>query len=143
MTRSLRAPRRLKGFTLIELMIVLAIVAIITAIAYPSYQSHNQRTRRANAAACLQEMAQHMERRYSTSMSYSTPNTLPTPACANELAGIYQFAFASGQPTASTFTIEAAPQGPQTGDTRCATLSLNHQGVKAVSGADTVANCWR
>ena len=54
MTRSLMAPRRLKGFTLIELMIVLAIVAIITAIAYPSYQSHIQRTRRANAAACLQ-----------------------------------------------------------------------------------------
>jgi type IV pilus assembly protein PilE len=142
-----QAKRRAGGFTLIELMIVLAIIAIIAAIAYPSYQSYIQRTRRANAAACLQEMVQQMERRYTTSMSYNTPNTLPTLACANELNGVYGFAFATGQPTASSFTIVATPVGAQAADTRCGALALNHRGEKFVQEndqtAELVSACWR
>jgi type IV pilus assembly protein PilE len=142
-----QAKRRAGGFTLIELMIVVAIIAIIAAIAYPSYQSYIQRTRRANAAACLQEMAQQMERRYTTSMSYNTPNTLPTLACANELNGVYGFAFATGQPTASSFTIVATPVGAQAADTRCGALALNHRGEKFAQESDQtaalVSACWR
>lgn len=135
--------KRVAGFTLIELMIVVAIIAIIAAIAYPGYQSYIQRTRRANAAACLQEIAQQMERRYSSSMSYNTTTTLPVLTCANDLAGVYTFAFASSEPTPSTFKIEATPAGPQAADARCGTLALTHQGVKSISGTDTVVNCWR
>ena len=53
-------PRCPRGFTLIELMIVVAIIAIIAAVAYPAYTDHVLRTRRANAAACLQELSQQM-----------------------------------------------------------------------------------
>jgi type IV pilus assembly protein PilE len=139
--------RRLAGFSLIELMVAVAIVAILAAIAYPSYQSYVQRTRRAAAAACLQEAAHQMERRFTTSMAYNNPNTLPATGCANDISGSYSLAFATGEPTAGTFTIVATPIGGQANDTQCAALALNHLGVRMAQGsdssADLVARCWR
>jgi type IV pilus assembly protein PilE len=132
-----------RGFTLIELMITVAIIAIIAAVALPSYQTYVQRTNRAVATGCLQEMAQHMERRYTTTMAYNSAAALPVLGCTNEVAARYTFAFAAGQPTATTYTIEATPQGAQASDARCATLGLTHQGTRTISGTATVNDCWR
>lgn len=131
------------GFTLIELMIAVVIVAILAAVALPSYQSHVQRTNRAVATGCLQEMAQHMERRYTTTMAYNSVAGVPALACTNEVAARYTFAFADGQPTATTYRIEATPRGPQASDERCATLGLTQQGTKSISGTSSVNDCWR
>ncbi|MBU2706510.1 prepilin-type N-terminal cleavage/methylation domain-containing protein [Zooshikella marina] len=62
------------GFSLIELLIVIAIIGIIAAIAYPSYQDHVTRTRRADAQAALMQMSQAMERAYTE----ASPSTYPT-----------------------------------------------------------------
>jgi type IV pilus assembly protein PilE len=129
------------GFSLMELMIVVAIVGILAAVALPSYQEHVLRTRRVTAASCLMEHAQQMERQYATGMSYVV--ALPAASCRTDLTGFYTFAFGTGEPTATTFKIEATPTGAQTGDTRCNVLSINQQGVKTVSGAGGVADCWR
>lgn len=129
------------GFTLMELMIVVAIVGILAAVALPSYQDYVLRTRRVTAASCLMEVAQQMERQYSTAMSYVV--ALPAASCRTDLTGFYTFAFATSEPTASTFKIEATPAGAQAGDTRCDVLSINQQGVKTVSGTGSVADCWR
>lgn len=142
------APRRVRGVTLIELMIVVAIVAIIGAVAYPSYTAHVVRTHRALAAGCLSEAAQFMERVYATNLRYdqngANATSLPALACRNDLSGRYTLSFPTGQPTQTTFTIRAVPQGRQaSADTGCGTLSLDQAGTKAVSGKTAVASCWR
>lgn len=145
-----RSPPRkvVQGFTLIELMIVVAIVAIIAAVAYPSYISHITKTKRVAAEACLSEYANYMERYYSTSMRYDkdsagTANTLPILSCASDLSTDYQFSFAPNTLNQSTYQVRAVPQGVQASrDAQCATVSLDQAGTKSVSGSGTVSSCW-
>lgn len=138
------------GFTLVELMIVVAIVAILASIAYPSYQQHVMKSRRATAQSCLLEVSQFMERFYATNMRYDKTAdgkavTFPNTQCTTDLAGQYVLRFAAGEPTAGSYTIEAVPQGHQaTLDTKCGTLSFNHRGEKKVSVTGTpVSDCWK
>lgn len=140
--------QRHRGFTLIELMITVAIVAILAAVAYPSYTSHVQKTRRAAATACLTELSQWMERNYTTCLRYDvtgagcgtvmTSAELPALACRNDIAGVYTLSL-TANPSASAYTLQAVPQGPQASDTRCGTLTLTQTGAK---GAASATGCW-
>jgi len=137
-----------RGFTLMELLITVAIAGILLSVAVPSYQAHVVRTKRASAAGCAMELAQFMERVYASNIRYDqnagASTVLPTTACRTELSTSYTFAFATGQPTASTFTIQATPIGAQAAsDSGCATLSINQAGTRGVSGGQTVPQCWR
>ena len=62
---------RLRGFTLIELMVVVAIIAILALLAYPSYVAHVRKARRAQARTDLMEVAQMLERTFTTDRDYS------------------------------------------------------------------------
>jgi type IV pilus assembly protein PilE len=134
-----------RGFTLIELMIVVAIIAIIAAIALPNYQEYIKSTRRGAAASCMLEMAQQMERRYTSSLVYNATTTLPNVACTTGITDYYTFTFAAGEPTARTYAVWATPQGGQVDD--CGILTLNQQAVKGADagGGDAalVKKCWK
>ena len=138
-----RMSGKAKGFTLIELMVVVAIIAILAAIAYPAYTNHVVDTRRGAAAACLIEHAQFMERRYTTEMSYQIArDALPDFGCEADIADFYTFDFAA-DPTATAYQLRAVPQGVQAArDTECGTLTLNQAGTRDQSGSGEVADCW-
>lgn len=133
-----------RGFTLIEIMIAVAIVGILAAIAYPSYQQHVLKSWRTNAASCLLELANRMERRYTGSSSYEGAE--PESECITEgsMGDRYSFGYLEGATLDRTnFTIRAEPTGVQTND-KCGTLTINQWGQKGVvGGSETAESCWR
>jgi len=135
--------RRVRGFTLIELMIVVGVLAILASIAFASYRNAVVNSRRAAASACLLEVAQFMEREYTTRLTYANVTTLPTLACRNDLAAFYTFSL-NGAATATAYSVQAVPQGVQaSADTKCGTLRLNQAGTRSITGSGgTVATCW-
>lgn len=136
-----------RGFTLIELMIVVAIIGIIAAIAYPSYQEYVRNAKRADAETTLMELAHFMERYYTGNGKYvkadGTAPALPfTEAPKDGAAKTYTLGFAQGSPTASTYTLQAAPKGSMAND-KCGTLTLAHTGAKGQKAGMTLADCWK
>jgi type IV pilus assembly protein PilE len=134
------------GFSLIELMIVVAIVGVLAAIALPAYQNSVLAGGRAEAQSLLLEVAANQERFYSDNNSYSTnANPLVAPALAKVTSegGIYEVAVAAcaGGAITNCFVATATPQGNQTADS-CTTLTISNTGLKGSTG-DTLDTCWR
>jgi type IV pilus assembly protein PilE len=127
--------RRSNGFTLIELMMVVAIVGILVAIAYPSYARYVEQARRADGKSALMDAAQRLERCHTQTNTYvdcDFPNTSPD--------GFY--AIAATQQLAMAFTLTATPQNAQAGDTRCGTYTLQSNGTRVASGSLGTDRCW-
>ena len=135
-----------RGFTLIELMIVVAILGVLAAIALPSYQQSVRDGARAEAQSLLLQVAANQERFYSDNNAYSTnANPLASPAVATITSenGLYQVAVAAcaGGTIASCFVATATPQGTQAADS-CTTMTITNTGLKGATGG-SVADCWR
>lgn len=140
--------RNHKGFTLIELMIVVAIISILAAIGYPAYQDSVQKSRRADCEGALMGLAGVMERYYTSNNAYTgaaaggantgAPALYPTQCPIDGGTPSYNLTIQAS--AATTYTLQATPINAQAGDP-CGTLTLNQANLKTASGG-TVATCW-
>ena len=146
--------QRQSGFTLMELMIVVAIIGIIAAIAYPSYQRNIRESNRTEAQGALTTFAAVQERFFSDHNSYGAIGTVCTKiniASPTE-HGFYALTvtlpttptedtvncrITANHAASYTLTATAVTGTPQASDTGCTTVTLTSTGAKAP------ANCWR
>lgn len=130
-----------RGFTLIELMIVVAIVAILAAVAYPSYTNYVFRTRRADGREILMRIAAAQERNYTNLNAYAA-NVADLGISATSEKGYYTVAAATANGN-QTFTLTATPQAPQDKD-KCKELIIDNLGQKSFGsgGNETNGKCW-
>ena len=144
------------GFTLIELMVVVAIIAIITAVGYPSYQDHLRKARRTEGKSALLRAIQLEERAYTSSFDgrYTTDLGplfgLAAGAAVrsgeNPAEGSYDLVAAPDPATGSDLQqgvlVTATLRSPFT-DPDCGNLTLSSAGVRGiVGGSKTAAFCW-
>lgn len=127
------------GFSLIELMVVVAIVAVLTAIAVPSYQEQVRKSRRAQAKADLVEYAQMAERFFTVNNTYAG-FAVPVAQSPREAGSTARYTLATAT-TATTFTLTATATGAQASD-RCGNLSITNTGQKARTGSAPLRDCW-
>lgn len=144
-----------KGFTLIEVMIVVVIVGILASVAYPSFMNQIRTSRRSDAVVALSSIQQSQERWRANNTSYVTTTSLLTTAAPTGLGfrstglsegGYYSLALssntASGCTTATCYIIDAtAVTGKsQSNDTGCTVLTIT---VTNGSGDKSPAACWK
>jgi len=134
--------KRLVGFSLIELMIVVAVIGILAAIAYPSYQDQIVKSRRAEGKAKLLEVAQALEKCKTLYGSYDNANCAAHGVVTGgktqpSASGFY--AVSATATSATAFTLQAVPTPT---DAVCGTLTLDQTGTKGESGTGTVPDCW-
>ena len=138
---------RSKGFTLLELMIVVAIVGIIAAIAYPSYLDQVRSGRRADAISTLLSLQLAQERYRAMNVSYianiTDANfnlTVDPTNPAQRVSTNGQYRITIGGVTAGAYNFTATPLGDQANDT-CGTYQLNQNGPRIGIGGQATS-CW-
>ncbi|GJM12315.1 MAG: type 4 fimbrial biogenesis protein PilE [Pseudohongiella sp.] len=139
---------RSSGFTLLELLIVVAIIGILSSIALPAYQNSVLRSGRAEAKSELLQVAADQERYFSNFNTYvddATPLNTPVVAGRDRTTqnGFYAISVAAcGAGTIATcFLATATAQNDQAADA-CTTLTLSDTGARGATG-DTTNECWQ
>lgn len=150
------------GFTLIEMLVVIAIIGVLAAIAIPSYQRSVMTGNRSAGQAALLDLANRQEQFYLNNRTYTdnmgnlgytaalvftsdgdssiAVNDNQTLVAASATDRIYIVRIDSASATA--YTLVAVPQLNQANDLECATLSLTNTGARTASGTAAANECW-
>ena len=158
--------RSTRGFTLIELMMVVAVVGVLAAVAYPSYLEQVRKGKRAEGRGAVLKGGQMQERYYTTNNAYADAATFPTlfglaasasvysadgTAQNNNANSAYTITLAAGTTgaVATSFVLTATPSFL---DTKCGALTLSNTGLKgvatytfqstSVAPTGAVQDCW-
>lgn len=143
---------KIRGFTLIELMITVAIAGILAAIAYPSYRSYVVRSHRAEAKSALLQVQVAQEKFFLQNNRYAYQSSPVNELTAGSGSGLgipattthghYTITLAG---TATTYTATATAAGAQADDTKCKTLSITNTGAQASTNSSNAAStgCWK
>ncbi|MHB1949261.1 MAG: type IV pilin protein [Gammaproteobacteria bacterium] len=132
--------KTLIGFSLLELLTVIAIISILSAFCFPIYSQHILQAKRSEAILSLTKLASALEQHYSIHHTYknATLKTLGFPE--NVADNHYQLLLAT---TETSYKVAAEPLATQAKkDTLCGTLTLNTQGEKGFSGSGKLKDCW-
>jgi type IV pilus assembly protein PilE len=141
-------PKRSRGFTLIEVIIVIVIVGILMAVALPGYQDSMRKGRRADAKAALMDAANRQEglmldrSTYTLDMAELGLGSEPVKSAE----GHY---FIDAEPedancpiaTCYVLTATPVPGGAQADDSRCTSFSVTSAGAKTATGS-AGSECW-
>ena len=133
------------GFSLIELLIVLAISGILASIAYPNYRNYILRAHRIDGQSALLDLACRMETYYSLHGPWRTATIgtgKPTDVLSQHLSPEGWYYLSLLNLTDTTYTLQATPQNKQ--DTLCQSLTLTNLGAKGITGTGIIdiSQCW-
>jgi type IV pilus assembly protein PilE len=142
-------PQPQSGFTLVELMIVVAIVAILAAIAYPSYAQQVRKGRRVDAKSAMLDLAARQEKFFVTNNRYSVSGLSLNYGSEFPISlvtgGVTSYTMTVTQGAVTDYTITATPVGDQINDP-CAIYQFNNFGVQSnltvSNGANATTGCW-
>ena len=138
----IRIRSRQQGFSLIELMVVVAIVAILVRIAIPAYRQYAMRVKRVDATRELMSVAGRLERCYTRTNNYTRLDDVPNVCVTLPYTNAEGTYVISGTITANAFSLTATPQAGQANDTKCAAFTINQLGQQGITGSGTAQGCW-
>jgi len=132
--------RKMRGISLLELLIVMVIIGIMAAIAYPSYRQYAARAKRNEARAALLQIAQNQERFYLQNNTYTTDMTqLGFPVGAGYITDTGSYSVSVTAADANNFTAAATYQKGDSESTKCLTFGIDGRGSKT---SGPLADCW-
>lgn len=141
--------KKMRGVTLVELMVVITIIGVLAAIAVPGYRRYLIRSQRSEAKISLLAVQTAEEKFYLQNNAYTNNITGAPPAGLGLQAvtetGKYDLAITTFPADGQSYTATATPRagGGQTDDSQCVNFTLDERGTRGVSGPYGAQACWK